>query len=60
MKFSEKGIDWGYISKDILSHYAPKLPFKYLVQERDTIYLDKEIEVRNIREKKRVSLKNVR
>ena len=42
MKFSDKAINWTYITKDILSHYAPKIPFKYLVSEKDTVIEEKE------------------
>ena len=33
MRFNNNPIDWKFISKDILSHYTQKLPFKFFVDK---------------------------
>jgi hypothetical protein len=38
VRFSEKRINWDAISKDILNMYAPKLPFKYLHENKESAY----------------------
>lgn len=30
VRFSENPINWNSITKDILSHYAPKIPYNYM------------------------------
>ena len=60
IKFSDKPIDWSFITKDLLSHYAPKIPFKYLATENDNIIPEKaDILIIEKEVKKRVSLKQL-
>ena len=42
VRYSEQPIDWIKISKDVLNMFAPKIPFKYLSEEKKTIYKDRE------------------
>eukprot|EP00347_Sterkiella_histriomuscorum_P012207 403369483 len=38
VRYTERPLDWFTISKEVLSHYAPHLPFKYLSQEKESAF----------------------
>lgn len=44
IRFSDKKISWSMISKDITNMFAPKLPYKYLNENKEKAYQERDFE----------------